>query len=380
MQEKAMREKNGDVALEIINVSKAFGKNQVLQNLNLDVREREFLVLLGPSGCGKTTLLRIIGGLIHPDSGQVVLRGQDITFLPAHKRNVGFVFQQYALFPHMTVARNIAFGLRMRHVPKKEIERKVHQVLQIVRLEGYEGRRITELSGGQQQRVALARSLVLQPVLLLLDEPLSNLDAKLRAMVRVEIAQIQKQLGITTIFVTHDQVEAMTMGDRIVVLKDGVVQQVGTPLEIYDRPVNTFVAEFIGSPSINFFPIEVADGRVILTDVGFELAVETFVQCLQTQTADAVLPPGRYLLGIRPEDILVLVGEEAKQTALHGIVSFVEHLGSDTLIHLQLVQRVIIARLPGSVGDIQQGQEAGIAFRPGRGRVFDPKSGASVCR
>jgi ABC-type sugar transport system ATPase subunit len=371
-----VKEKGKGVALEITNVSKAFGKNQVLQSLDLDVRDHEFLVLLGPSGCGKTTLLRIIGGLIEPESGKVVLGGRDITRLPAHKRDIGFVFQHYALFPHMTVAKNVAFGLRMRGVPKTEIDRKIHEALQIVRLEGLERRKITQLSGGQQQRVALARALVLQPSLLLLDEPLSNLDAKLRAAVRVEIAQIQKQLGVTTIFVTHDQVEAMTMGDRIVLLKDGIVQQAGTPLEIYDRPVNTFVAEFVGSPSINFFPMEVADGRAILTDVGLELATETVVRCLQTETAESALPPCRYVLGVRPEDILVLEGDETKDAMFKAVVTFVEHLGSDTLLHLQLVQRLLIGRLPGNVMGIQPGQEVGLAIRPGRAHLFSAESGA----
>lgn len=366
------------VALQLVNVSKSFGRTQVLRNLNLVVHDRELLVLLGPSGCGKTTLLRIIGGLIEPDTGSIVLRGKDITNLPAHKRDMGFVFQHYALFPHMTVAKNVAFGLRMRGLPSKEIERRVAEILQTVQLAGLEQRRIAQLSGGQQQRVALARALVLKPSLLLLDEPLSNLDAKLRTAVRVEIAQIQKQLGITTVFVTHDQIEAMTMGDRIVLMKDGVVQQAGPPLEIYDRPSNIFVAEFVGSPSMNFFPIEVSNRSVYLTDVGLQLTMDAIARCLRMQAGDGDVPPGLYILGVRPEDIEVLEDCSSDSTVLSGQVVFVEHLGSDTLLHLQLVKKTVIARLPSNVVTIHQGDQVGIAFRVGRAHLFDAQSGERV--
>ena len=243
--------------VEIKNITKSFDGEVVLDNINLDIYDNEFITLLGPSGCGKTTLLRIIGGFETPDSGDVIFMGENINGLPPHKRNVNTVFQRYALFPHLNVFENVAFSLREKKVPKAEIQKAVTEMLSLVALKGFEKRAVTSLSGGQQQRVAIARALVKMPRVLLLDEPLSNLDARLRLQTREEIRRIQQETGITTIFVTHDQDEAMSISDMIVVMKDGVVQQIGAPQEVYDSPVNLFVATFLGTP-----PINVLDGEV----------------------------------------------------------------------------------------------------------------------
>lgn len=235
-----------DTYLCLEGVNKKYGAVEVIANLNLDVRKGELIALLGPSGCGKTTTLRMIAGLIAPTAGKIAVGGRDVTHIAPHGRDMGLVFQSYALFPHMTVAKNVAFGLEMRGLPRAEIGAKVTKALGMVQLEHLAGRKPRELSGGQQQRVALARALVIEPSILLLDEPLSNLDAKLRDEMRTQIRDIQQQLGITTVFVTHDQVEALSMCDRIVVMKGGLIEQVGTPHEIYERPATPFVASFVG--------------------------------------------------------------------------------------------------------------------------------------
>lgn len=236
--------------MEFKNVSKSFEGETVLDNVSLDIGENEFVTLLGPSGCGKTTLLRILGGFISADSGSVLFDGKDIGALPPHKRELNTVFQRYALFPHLNVFENIAFGLKIKKEPKDVIKQKVARMLKLVSLEGFENRKIAQLSGGQQQRIAIARALINEPKVLLLDEPLSALDAKLRKEMQLELMWIQKEVGITFIFVTHDQEEALTMSDKIVVMSKGRIQQVGTPDEIYDRPANEFVARFVGTTNI----------------------------------------------------------------------------------------------------------------------------------
>src|SRR5437762_4142314 len=232
--------------LELINLSKLYGEHAAVAGVTLDVADGEFLVLLGPSGCGKTTTLRMIAGLIEPSGGSATIGGTDVTYLPPWRRNTGMVFQSYALFPHMTVAENVAFGLEMRKISNPEIATRTKEVLRMVRLDGYAERLPRQLSGGQQQRVALARALAVRPDVLLLDEPLSNLDAKLREEVRVEIRELQRQLGLTTVMVTHDQEEALTMADRLVVMNEGSVCQVGTQRELYEKPADRFVAGFVG--------------------------------------------------------------------------------------------------------------------------------------
>jgi len=251
---------SADVRLE--RVEKSFdGKTRVVDRVDLSVVPGEFFALLGPSGCGKTTTLRMIAGFETPDEGRIIVAGEDLTHLPAHKRDMGMIFQSYALFPHRTVAENVAFGLRMRGLAKAEIGRRVAQVLRQVALEGYEDRRPAQLSGGQQQRVALARAIVIEPRVLLCDEPLAALDRKLRQSMQVELKGLQQQLGITTIFVTHDQEEAMTVSDRIAVMNAGRIEQTGTAREIYDRPRTRFVSDFIGE--INLFAGEWHDGAFI---------------------------------------------------------------------------------------------------------------------
>lgn len=236
--------------IELKNISKNFEDQQVLKGIDLNIYENEFLTLLGPSGCGKTTLLRIIGGFEEPSNGQLIFDGKDISKVPPYKREVNTVFQKYALFPFLNVADNIAFGLNLKKMDKDVIEQKVSKMLELVGLKGYEKRDVTLLSGGQQQRVAIARALVNEPKVLLLDEPLGALDAKLRKDMQTELKKIQKEVGITFIFVTHDQEEALSMSDTIVVLNDGVIQQIGTPVDIYNEPRNRFVAEFIGESNI----------------------------------------------------------------------------------------------------------------------------------
>ncbi len=267
-------------------IVKFYNGRSVCRDINLDINKGEFFTFLGPSGCGKTTLLRVIAGFIRPEQGAVFLNGKDITAWPAEKRKVGMVFQNYALFPYMNVYDNIAYGLKIEKTPKKDEEKRVKKYLELVNLQGYEERNISELSGGEQQRVALARSLVMEPEILLLDEPLSNLDARLRDKMRMELKEIQKKLGITTIFVTHDQTEALTMSDRIAVFNQGNCIQVGTPNEIYLRPINSFVAAFIGDT--NLF-----EGTILNQKV----TIGSHVTLLLSEEDE-----GRYV-SIRPQDI-----------------------------------------------------------------------------
>lgn len=239
-----------DYVLQLKNINKYFGKNHVIKNVDLNFEKGHFITFLGPSGCGKTTLLRMIAGFYEPDEGEILLNGKNIEKVPPYDRNTAMVFQEYALFPHMNVFDNVSYGLRVKKKSKDEIEKRVKQALALMQLEGMEKRFPNQMSGGQQQRVAVARALVMNPEVLLLDEPLSNLDAKLRENVRVELRQIQQKMGLSTIYVTHDQSEALSMSDAIVVLKDGIVHQVGTPQEIYFEPKTAFVADFIGTTNL----------------------------------------------------------------------------------------------------------------------------------
>ena len=285
--------------IDLRNVSKEFDGVQVLKNINLYIRKKEFVTLLGPSGCGKTTTLRIIGGFETPTTGQVLFDGQDIAYLPPYKRRVNTVFQKYALFPHLNVHDNIAFGLKLRKLPKAEIDRKVDAMLDLVNLQGYGKRHVDALSGGQQQRVAIARSLVNEPEVLLLDEPLGALDLKLRKVMQLELKSMQQRLGITFLYVTHDQEEALTMSDTIVVMREGRILQIGDPKTIYDEPANAFVADFIGESNIlrgtmiHDELVEFAGCAFPCVDFGFG----------ENAKVDVV---------IRPEDIM-LVGEDVGQ-------------------------------------------------------------------
>src|SRR5262245_22829401 len=349
--------------LALASLSKRYGDFYAVREVSLKIADGEFLVLLGPSGCGKTTTLRMIAGFIEPSAGHVRLAGQDVTVLPPWKRNAGMVFQSYALFPHMTVAQNVAFGLEMRKLSRPEIERRVEEALALVRLGGFGARLPRQLSGGQQQRVALARALAIRPDVLLLDEPLSNLDAKLRQEVRVEIRELQRQLGLTTVMVTHDQEEALTMADRLVVMNEGTVHQVGTQRDLYERPADRFVAGFVGRSTFLGGMIE-APGR-FRTDGGLALACGAGT-------------PGPAALALRPER--VQIGPTGADGALSGLdnrlpgtVEFVSYLGAQIDIHVRLspTDRLVVQianREGGFAPDV--GQSVHVGWPATAGLVF----------
>ncbi|ONG51785.1 Fe3+/spermidine/putrescine ABC transporter ATP-binding protein [Pseudoroseomonas deserti] len=321
--------------LSIQDVKKSFGANTVLERISLDVEPGEFMTFLGPSGCGKTTLLRMVGGFGAPDSGRILLNGRDITHLPPNLRDCGFVFQSYALFPHMTVRANIAYGLKLRKLPAAEIKSRVDAVLDMVGLEAFADRHPKQLSGGQQQRVAIARAIAIRPALLLMDEPLSNLDAKLRERIRFELRALQKRLGITTVFVTHDQEEAMAVSDRIVVMNKGHVEQIGSPTEIYGAPASLFVADFVGVN--NLLPGRLqhaADGQAV---------VETAAGPLPARAGRAT--PGQSVqLALRPELIRLrpfgaLPGEGPQ---LDGTVQLAAFLGAATRYEVKVAGDLVL--------------------------------------
>jgi putative spermidine/putrescine transport system ATP-binding protein len=311
--------------LDLDKLSKRYGEFFAVRDVSLQIADGEFLVLLGPSGCGKTTTLRMVAGFIEPSAGAVRLGGSDVTVLPPWKRNAGMVFQSYALFPHLSVAQNVAFGLEMRKLPRADIERRVEEALALVRLTGFGRRLPRQLSGGQQQRVALARALAIRPDVLLLDEPLSNLDAKLRQEVRVEIRELQRQLGLTTVMVTHDQEEALTMADRLVVMNEGAVRQVGSQRDLYERPADRFVAGFVGRSTFLDGAVE-APGR-FRTDGGLALACAGGI-------------PGRAALALRPERVEIASSANTNMSGLDnslpGTVEFVSYLGALIDIHVRL--------------------------------------------
>lgn len=303
--------------IELRNITKSFDGETVLDDINLDIYDNEFVTLLGPSGCGKTTTLRLIGGFEQPDSGEIVFMGDVINDVPAHKRNVNTVFQKYALFPHLNVFENVAFPLREKRVPKAEINEKVNEMLELVKLSNLAHRRIGGLSGGQQQRVAIARALISRPKVLLLDEPLAALDLKLRKDMQQELKKIQKATGITFIFVTHDQEEALTMSDTVVVMSEGRIQQIGTPIDVYNEPKNAFVADFIGESNI-LDGIFLEDNKVRFSGQDFR-CVDTGFQ--KRQPVDVV---------IRPEDVDIVPAEKAR---LRGTVTSVTFMG----VHYEVI-------------------------------------------
>lgn len=295
-------------SIELINVQKRFGETEVLQCMNLAIKKGEFLTLLGPSGCGKTTTLRLIAGFETPSSGTILLDGEDVSRVPAHKRNVNTVFQKYALFTHMDVFENIAFGLRIKKAPEAEIRSRVEEMLRLVNLKGFERRRVDSLSGGQQQRIAIARALVNEPEVLLLDEPLGALDLKLRQGMQTELKRIQQSVGITFVYVTHEQEEALTMSDTIVVMNNGLIQQIGTPIDIYNEPENAFVADFIGESNI-VDGIMAQDYRVIFSGREFVCVDRGFQP---NEAVDVV---------IRPEDIEITAhGQGMLQGTVESVV------------------------------------------------------------
>ncbi|SDQ62394.1 ABC transporter ATP-binding protein [Quadrisphaera sp. DSM 44207] len=335
--------------------------------LDLDIADGEFLVLVGPSGCGKSTSLRMLAGLEDVNSGRILIGDRDVTDVQPKDRDIAMVFQNYALYPHMTVADNMGFALKIAGVKKDEIRTRVQEAAKILDLEQYLDRKPKALSGGQRQRVAMGRAIVRQPQVFLMDEPLSNLDAKLRVQTRTQIAQLQRRLGVTTVYVTHDQVEAMTMGDRVAVLKDGVLQQVDTPRHMYDRPANVFVAGFIGSPAMNLLELPVADGGV---QFGSAILPVTRT-ALSEARADR-----RVTVGVRPEDL------ELASTGLPVEVDVVEELGADAYIYGRAKfsggdEKQIIARVDGRRPP-EKGAVVNLTPKQGHTHLFDTQDGHRI--
>ncbi|MBN1798283.1 MAG: sn-glycerol-3-phosphate ABC transporter ATP-binding protein UgpC [Spirochaetales bacterium] len=329
--------------VELKNMSKVFeGGVKAVDNSTLTINDKEFVVLVGPSGCGKTTTLRMVAGLEDITSGELYIDGNKMNDVPPKDRDIAMVFQNYALYPHMTVYENMSFGLKIRKYPKEEIQTRVHEAAQILNIEELLNRKPRALSGGQRQRVAVGRAIVRKPKVFLFDEPLSNLDAKLRVQMRAEISSLHTRLQATMLYVTHDQVEAMTMGDRIVVLRDGVTQQIGTPLELYNNPKNRFVAGFIGSPPMNIMTAEVKEkGNKIITDEGdFQIG-------FTGHSADLLRPyiGKNVLFGIRPEDLVYTVSPE-KQNNISTTIEVVEPLGSEIHLYVSTKTHQLIVRVP----------------------------------
>ena len=347
--------------IKLAGVVKRFGRTTALRGIDLEVEDGESMVLLGPSGCGKTTTLRIIAGLEYPDEGRVYFDGKDVTELPPRDRDVSMVFQSYALWPHMKVFDNIAFPLKVRKVHPEEVARKVRWAAELLEIDHLLDRYPHQLSGGQRQRVAVARAIVIEPQVLLMDEPLSNLDAILRVKMRSEIKKLQRRLGVTMIYVTHDQVEAMVIGDRITVMNEGMIMQVGSPKDVYERPSNTFVATFIGSPQMNLVEGKLVDGVL-------EVAGST----LKGVEADY---EGKVIVGFRPEKVDLSGQGDLK---FMGQVEFVENLGADYIIHIRLPHDTLVSaklhRDPGvSVGD-----RVVVSVDRRHVHLFDPASGEAI--
>ncbi len=333
--------------IELRDIRKAFGAVEVIGRANLTIDDGAFVIFVGPSGSGKSTLLRLVAGLEDATAGQILIDGADVTHLGPAERQLSMVFQSYALYPTKTVRQNMSFGLEVARLPKAEIKARVDGVADILRLGDYLDRKPRALSGGQRQRVAIGRAIVREPVAFLFDEPLSNLDAALRVEMRIEIAKLHQRLGATMIYVTHDQVEAMTLADQIVVLDKGAIQQVGTPMELYQRPANLFVAQFIGSPKMNVLAVRPDGSALVFADdsrADFGMPV----------------PPSLAHIGFRPEEVQLL---PAGQGHLQGKVEVVERLGSDTFVHVGLgALGIITSRMPGNVLTISQGQPVGLGL------------------
>jgi multiple sugar transport system ATP-binding protein len=367
-------------------VDKSYGgKAKVIKDLNLHIRDHEFLVLVGPSGCGKSTILRMIAGLEEVTAGDLYIGERRVNDVAPKDRDIAMVFQNYALYPHMSVYENMAFALKLRHVKKEEIQQRVKSAAATLGIEEYMQRKPRELSGGQRQRVALGRALVREPQVFLLDEPLSNLDAKLRVQTRAEISRLHQQTGTTFVYVTHDQVEAMTMGDRIAVLNNGVIQQLGTPSELYNQPVNLFVAGFIGSPAMNLFNARLlrgADGAQVVIGDGAEARTLRLAGTPADTIAGQATSEGRPVVaGIRPEDLRL--ASEGSENTLAGTAEVVEHLGNEQVVYLRAPGMLASKGTDGASVTARVG--AGADLRPGAQvtlqpdlahlHVFDPATG-----
>ncbi|HEB31847.1 MAG TPA: sn-glycerol-3-phosphate ABC transporter ATP-binding protein UgpC [Spirochaetes bacterium] len=351
-----------DLAIELVEVTKKFGDTTVLRDINLDILDGEFFVLLGPSGCGKSTMLKIISGLEDATGGEVYINDRLVNYVAPKDRDVAMVFQNYALYPHMTVERNIGYPLKMRKVQKNEIHKKVVDVASLLEIEEFLDKYPEQLSGGQRQRVALGRALIREPIAFLFDEPLSNLDALLRVQMRDELLKLHRRLKKTTIYVTHDQVEAMTMADRIVILNKGVIQQIGKPHEVYRNPVNLFVATFIGSPQMNIMHGTLnQEGSGLVFSGPFKLDLKSRFTYPGERSTVA--------LGIRPEDINV--EKNGGPDSIAGEVGLVEPIGSDTLVNVEIADKVFCkVRVPESF-EIREGEHIKLNIQPDKIHLFD---------
>lgn len=347
--------------LKIVNVHKSYGDFIALTDISLDVDNGEFIVLVGPSGCGKSTLLRSIAGLERISSGEIILGGRDLTWVSTRNRNVAMVFQSYALFPHLTVAENIGFGMQIRKTAPEVAAKKVTEAASLLGLDTLQDRYPRELSGGQRQRVAMGRAIVRDPEVFLFDEPLSNLDAKLRVQMRTEIKALRQRLGITSIYVTHDQDEAMTLADRIVVLNAGKIEQIGSPMELYDQPANMFVAGFMGSPPMNFLPARTEGGRL-----------STASGPLRGVKVNSDIPT-ELVLGVRPEALRFTTDGEFR-----GVVEVIEPQGAQTLVSVRLVDGTLVYANAGKIARQRTGETAQLTFDWPEAHVFDAKSGVRL--
>ncbi|WGE88689.1 maltose/maltodextrin ABC transporter ATP-binding protein MalK [Actinobacillus arthritidis] len=360
--------------VRLVNVCKSYGNVHISKDINLDIKDGEFVVFVGPSGCGKSTVLRMIAGLEDITSGDLFIGEKRMNDVPPADRNIGMVFQSYALYPHLNVAENMSFGLKLAGAKKEEIEQRVNQVAEILQLAHLLTRKPKELSGGQRQRVAIGRTLVSQPEVFLLDEPLSNLDAALRVQMRVEISKLHKKLGRTMIYVTHDQIEAMTLADKIVVLQalsagsnlSTNVAQVGKPLELYHYPANRFVAGFIGSPKMNFLPVRVIDVRE--GGVKIELPDSTHLNFWVPVESDGVKVGDNLSLGIRPEHLLP---SEQSEVSISGTVKVVEQLGNETQVHIEMppIKQSLVYR-QNDIVLVKEGDAMSIGINPNRCHLF----------
>jgi multiple sugar transport system ATP-binding protein len=355
-------------------INKFYDSVHAVKDVGLQIRDKEFVVLVGPSGCGKTTTLRMIAGLEAISSGTVSIDGQVVNDLAPMDRDIAMVFQNYALYPHMSVYDNMAFGLKMRKFPRREIGKRVQEAADILGIGELLKRKPRQLSGGQRQRVALGRAIVRHPRVFLFDEPLSNLDAKLRVQMRVELKKLHQRLGTTAVYVTHDQVEAMTLGDRVVVMKDGLVQQVGDPLELYNHPANKFVAGFIGSPAMNFAKITMVDGsgRLLAKNGGMEIEVPSgLAERLRAQA-------GRQMtLGIRPEDLHVATPADPPGLTFDSKVEVVEQLGSEILLDVRVGEETMVAAVDPTTR-AKVAEQLRLAVNPARLHFFDATTEAAI--
>lgn len=359
--------------LVVKNLRKVFGTFEAVKDVSFHVGEKETLCLLGPSGCGKTTTLRIIAGLEVPTSGEVFLDGVLVNDLPPQKRQIGLVFQDYAIFPHLSVFENIAYGLRVRKMPEAEIRKKVHGTAALIGVENILDVPGKKLGLSEMQRVAIGRSIVLDPKLLLLDEPLSNIDAKAREKMRTELGKLQKEIGIATLYVTHDQLEAMTLADRIAVMRDGLIEHMGTTSEIYNSPRNLFVADFIGSPSMNLIDCECvySEGRVVLKSGDFSLDITEFGETVRSKFKGKEL-----VLGIRPEDVSVDV-DKTDPKAMESEVQLVEPIGAKSIYHLKISGPTILSK-DRAMPEVKVGSKVWATFSKNKLHVFDKKTEEAI--